>query len=396
MNPATHETVILVAALLLLAALAWFAAPVLSPFVITVAIVYLLFPLRHMPLPGRIIRLSVALFALWFVSSLLPLLAPFIVAFLLAYLLNPVVSALERRRVPRWVSAMVSVLALIALVVAGILFLLPPILRQFNDILTGLGGLAQELTARSESFLAALERYGLSVAEARSAVAEYLSPGLESVLSTLLEGVFGFVTSISSVVLQLINALIIPFLVFYLLADFPAIGERFLRFFPASRRARVTAAAARVDLVLGGYLRGAIVVAVIQGLLSALGLWFMGVRYALVLGIMTAVLNFIPYVGLITSLVVASIVAILSGEPALVRVAGVVVLYLAQKLLEATVLAPKIIGTRVGLHPVLLILCLLVFGYFLGFIGLLIAVPATALIVDGLRAWEERRAETGG
>jgi predicted PurR-regulated permease PerM len=91
-------------------------------------------------------------------------------------------------------------------------------------------------------------------------------------------------------------------------------------------------------------------------------------------------------------MLVASIVAILSGEPVLARVAGVVILYLSQKVLEATVLGPKIIGGQVGLHPVLLILCLLVFGYFLGFIGLLIAVPATGLLVAGLHEWEERRA----
>jgi predicted PurR-regulated permease PerM len=90
-------------------------------------------------------------------------------------------------------------------------------------------------------------------------------------------------------------------------------------------------------------------------------------------------------------MLVASIVAMLSGEPVLARVAGVIILYLSQKLFEATVLGPKIVGGRVGLHPVLLILCLLVFGYFLGFMGLLIAVPATALVVETLREWEGNR-----
>jgi predicted PurR-regulated permease PerM len=134
-------------------------------------------------------------------------------------------------------------------------------------------------------------------------------------------------------------------------------------------------------------------VAIIQGTIAAIGLWIIGVKYALVLGIMTGILDFIPYVGLITSLVVSCIVALFSGDPVLVKIAAVVILYLAQKLLEATVLGPKIIGTQVGVHPVLLILCLLVFGYFLGFVGLLIAVPATALILAALNEWELRRNE---
>jgi predicted PurR-regulated permease PerM len=98
---------------------------------------------------------------------------------------------------------------------------------------------------------------------------------------------------------------------------------------------------------------------------------------------------------LITSLVVSCIVALFSGGPVLTKVVLVIILYLTQKLLEATVLAPKIIGAQVGLHPVLLILCLLVFGYFLGFVGLLIAVPATALIIAGVFEWEARKQKPG-
>ena len=145
------------------------------------------------------------------------------------------------------------------------------------------------------------------------------------------------------------------------------------------------------DAILGRYFRGAVIVAVLQGFIAFAGLWFLGVDYPVVLGIMTGILNFIPYVGLLTSLVVASIVAVFSGGPIMIKVLGVVVLYLAQKLLEATVLGPKIVGSQVGLHPVLLILCLLVFGHFLGFVGLLIAVPVTAVLMAFFREWEAAR-----
>jgi predicted PurR-regulated permease PerM len=149
---------------------------------------------------------------------------------------------------------------------------------------------------------------------------------------------------------------------------------------------------ATVDWVMGRYVRGAVFVALIQGAIAALALWIIGVSSPLVLGLMTGLLDFIPYIGLATSLAVASIVALFSGEPVGTKVLAVVIVYLSQKLLEATVLAPKIIGAQVGLHPVVLILSLLVFGYFLGFLGLLIAVPVTALLLVVLEGRESVRA----
>jgi predicted PurR-regulated permease PerM len=243
----------------------------------------------------------------------------------------------------------------------------------------------------SGRLFAALQEYGIPVERMEEAFREQLTPRIETILTSLFEGVFGVVSSISSVALQVINAVIIPFLAFYLLKDFPAISERFYRFFPAGHRERMRAIMGTIDGIMGRYFRGAIVVAIIQGTISATVLWMLGVQYALMLGVMTAILNFIPYLGLVASLVVASLVALFSGEPVVTKVIGVAVLYLSQKLLEATVLGPKIIGAQVGLHPVVLILCLLVFGYFLGFVGLLIAVPMTALILALYDEWETGR-----
>jgi predicted PurR-regulated permease PerM len=104
---------------------------------------------------------------------------------------------------------------------------------------------------------------------------------------------------------------------------------------------------------------------------------------------MTAFLDFIPYVGLLISLLVSCIVALMGADPAAMKVVGVAIMYVALKLFENTVLAPKIIGSKVGVHPVLMILALFVFGHFLGFIGLLIAIPTTAIIMQFFNTWEE-------
>jgi predicted PurR-regulated permease PerM len=277
--------------------------------------------------------------------------------------------------------------------VAVLLFVLPLVIQEFDGILNGLGQIANDVSEllRSGSIFAFLQRYGIPVEKAQEMITSQLSPRLEDLLKGLLGAVLGLVTGISGVVMQLVNAVIIPFLAFYLLMDYPVITHRFLMMVPRQRRGQAAQVAGTVDGILGNYFRGAITVAIIQGCISGLGLWVIGVDYSLVLGIMSGVLDFIPYVGLLVSLVVSSLVAIFSGGNILVKVIAVVILYLSQKLLEATVLGPKIIGNQVGLHPVLLILSLLVFGYFIGFMGLLIAVPATALTIALVKEWESHR-----
>lgn len=384
------RAVILFAGIIVLIALGFSVQDVLSPFLLVSALVFLLFPLRHEVIPRRLLAFGVLLFVAWLIDTLLGLLAPFIISFIIAYILNPLVTRLHRRGLPRWVGSTLCVVLLTGLFVGGILFIMPVAVQQFRSILAAINTIANDLSEllQSGTIFSVLETYGVPVDKARQFIGEQVSPRLENVLAELFGAVFGVVSGVSTVVLQIINAVLIPFLVLYMLMDFPQISQRFLVMMPLARRERVHVIFRKVDVLMASYFRGAITVALIQGTISAIALWLMGVKYALVLGIMTGLLNFIPYIGLITSLVVSSIVATFSGEPAFAKVVGVVILYLSQKLLEATLFGPKIIGSQVGLHPVVLILCILVFGFFMGFVGMLIAVPATALILAGFREWE--------
>jgi predicted PurR-regulated permease PerM len=389
----THEIIIVVAGLLLLVALGFTVNAIITPFVVTGALLFFLYPFRQSPIVFRLMVLAGLLFAVWFLYSLLGLLAPFIIAFLIAYIFSPLVVRLEQRGWPRWLSSLLAVVLLVGIGISVGLFVLPVAIQQFEGIIAGLAQIA-ETTAdfvQSGRVFEVLARFGIPAEKARELIATELSPRLQEILSTLFMSLFGFVSGFSAVLLQLINIVLIPFLVFYILKDFSSITQRAVRFIPLQHRDRFVGLIRSADVILERYFRGAIIVAALQGIISGVVLWLLGVQYALILGIMTGVLNFIPYVGLLTSLCVASIVALFSGDPVLTKVIGVVVLYLGQKLLEATVLGPKIVGKQVGLHPVLLILCLLVFGYFMGFVGMLIAVPVTAIIMSALNEWEEAR-----
>ena len=388
------EVVAYVLAGLALLGVAFSVHEILSPFVVVAAVVYLLYPFRSREFVRRALLVSVLLLLLWSFNAVSSLLVPFLIAYVLAYLCDPLVTRMAAHRIPRWGGSVLVVLGIVSAAVSVALFVTPVIAGQIEGLLSGIQRLVENTTAwlGSDEPARALARIGIPMERARELLTTEFVPRLQGVLSSLVTGVFNVVAGVSSIALQIVNIIIIPFLLFFLLKDFPLIGQKLVSLFPVYRQPSVRATLATVDGVMGRYVRGAVLVAIIQGTIAAVVLWIIGVRSPLVLGVMTAFLDFIPYIGLITSLIVATIVAMFSGEPVSTKVIAVIILYLSQKLLEATVLAPKIIGSQVGLHPVVLILSLLVFGYFLGFLGLMIAVPVTALLLVVL---EQRKAGLG-
>ena len=224
---------------------------------------------------------------------------------------------------------------------------------------------------------------------AGKAVTETVGPQVSAFVLGLLYSVLDFLTSFARLAQHVINIVVLPFFMFFLLKDLPSLALWVVNSVPVRQRERFVAVANRIDDILGRYFRGAIIVAAIQGSISGTGLWIIGIKYPVVLGIMTGLMDFFPYVGLFISLVVSALVAYAAGGAFLTKIVFIAVLYLSQKLLEATVLAPKIIGPHVGLHPVLLIMSLILFEYFMGFVGLLIAVPVSALFMAAAQAWSE-------
>ncbi len=391
-----QETVLLVGGIILLLLLVYSIIPIVSPFVIVGAILFLLYPLRHVQMTRTVMWLGVLLFVFWFFYSLGGILAPFIVAFLIAYLFNPLINRLQRWNFPRWVSALVIIVFFLGVFVVVITVVMPLALSQFQGIIEGISSIVNDLVALVQKgrFFEKLGRYGFPMERLREILAETLTPRLERILRGLLEGAFGVITSVSALVTQIINVIIIPFLSFYIMKDFPAITHRFMMIIPRRRRTDIARYFEKVDALFGRYLRGAITVAFIHGVLASTLLWVFGIRYPLVLGMVAGVLSLIPYFGLLTSLGLSLLVALFSGEPASVKVVFVLITYGFLQILEFSVLSPNILGRQIGLHPVLLILSLLVFGFFMGFIGLLIAVPAMAIVIMTVKEWEERRRAT--
>jgi predicted PurR-regulated permease PerM len=387
------EIVLLIGGVLLLMVLIYTIHTILSPFLVLGSILFILFPLRRYTLARNLMWLAIILFTLWFLDAVSTILAPFIVSMIFAYMLNPVVNLFESWKISRWVSAIVLILLFISGITLILFFVLPIALSQFEGVLDTLSKLSSEYqsTLWNSHVVKILERYGISVNELRSSFASQLTPRFEDILKTLVKALGSLMSSISGFITQIFYIVLVPFLTFYFLTDFPKIRHRFLMLFPRGPRDRVENYMSRADDLIGHYLRGALLVALLQGFIISVVFAIAGIKYALLLGLLACLFDLVPYFGLIAIMVLSAVIALFSEPPVLTKLAIALVSISVLHMAEVTFLSPKIIGSKVGMHPLLIILSLLIFMYFLGFIGLLIAVPTTALVILFIRDWEARR-----
>jgi predicted PurR-regulated permease PerM len=166
-----------------------------------------------------------------------------------------------------------------------------------------------------------------------------------------------------------------PVLTFYLLRDWDVITEAMGDLLPKPGREGIVSFATDFDRLLSRYLRGQITVALAVGAITGLGLWIAQFPYAATLGLVVAVFSVVPYLGLLLSLAPALFIALVSGAVA-VSLLKVLIVYGLAQALEGAVISPRIVGESVGLHPVWVVLALAMGGFFFGFVGLLIGVPA--------------------
>lgn len=352
----------------------------LTPIVGFVALVVFYFALRDQPATKPIFVAAVAVFVLWLLAQVGDVLLPFVASLALAYLLRPAVAQLEKWRLPRAAaSAIVLALLLAIMVVAGI-FILPQLASEIGDLFSTVVASAPRWRDWIEkTIFALLARFPIDPEKLQTMLLQELPTRLESLSRTILQGALNLTGALSRVAGQVVNVILVPVLTYYFLKDFQQGQEAVLARIPPTRRARVLTLVQRADELMSGFLRGQLLVMLAVGVLTAFGLSLAGVPYALFLGAVTGLLNVIPYLGLYASLGLALVVALFSAEP-LGQAIRVVVVFVIVQGLEGAVLSPKIVGDRVGLHPVWVIMSVFVAAHFLGFAGLILGVPLAALV----------------
>ena len=320
--------------------------------------------------------------ALWLLG---PVLTPFVVAAVLAYALTPLVNKLDRMgkgRLPRVVAVILVELLFIIATLCLLLLIVPIVAKEIPLIREQVPLLADRITNGLTPWLA---QYGIYVSldtdSLKTLALKYLNANYEDMAGSLLSSLrLG-----GSVALAIIgNAVLIPVALFYLLMDWDKFVARMLELVPPPMRSAFDSFTDEADSVLGQYLRGQMLVMLVMAVFYAIGLALFGLDLALPIGIFTGLAMFIPYLGFGIGLILALFAGLLQFA-SVKAIVMVVVVYGIGQLVESFYFTPRLVGERIGLHPLAVIFALLAFGQVFGFVGVLIALPASAVLLVAIR-----------
>ena len=333
--------------------------------------------------------LLIAALSGWLLWLLAPILVPFVFAAMLGWLGDPLVDRLERRRWSRQ-NAVVLVFSAMALgLVLALLLLVPMIERQLVILVDSLPRYRDWLIGTVLPWLEA--RTGL-------ALADWLDPAYLFQLirehweraGGIAANVLGYLSRSGFVLLAWIaNVVLIPVLTFYFLRDWDVLVGRIAALVPRDHIGTVARLARESDAVLGAFLRGQFAVMLTLGALYAIGLWAVGLDLGLLIGFIAGLVSFVPYLGPATGMVLGVVAALVQfGDFA--HVAMVLGVFGVGQVIESYVLTPRLVGNRIGLHPVAVIFAIMAGGQLFGFLGVLLALPVAAVANVMLRYAHER------
>lgn len=358
------------------------------------ALMFFLYPFRLLIVPRRIMQLGIAVFAFWFFISLSGVLLPFTIAFVIAYILSPVVTRMELRSAPRWTTSLALVLVILGLYAAIGIFVVPRMVEQGQEVLSSAASLLNDTRSilDRERLIRLLTDLGIERSEAKEIVVNMVEPQVRAAFAWLVRQTGSLARNVASLLEGILNLILIPVLTFYFLNDFEKI-RRFVRQTVLQGNERHIRIARKADDILSSYFRGIVTTSSIVALAAVILLTILGVPYAGLLGTLTGVFNLIPTLGMFLNLGVAMIVFLFAEGDWLGNTVIMAATISGLHAINAYLVEPRVIGYRVGLHPVLLIASLFIFGYFLGFVGLVIAVPTTATILMLAREWYEHHSD---
>jgi predicted PurR-regulated permease PerM len=318
------------------------------------------------------------LLLLWLLA---PVLAPFALAAIIAYLLQPGVDWLARHRVPRAAAVLLMILLTMLLILGLLLILVPVLQREIVALQTQFPNLINQLNATLAPKLK--EWFGIEVQfdsqTLRELVAEKVAS--EDIIARLIQHARAGGVALLGVVGTL---LLVPVVLFYALLDWHAIRDRLEVLIPRRWHTMTTGMLGEIDALLAQFLRGQLTVMLVLAVYYSVTLAVAGFQTALPIGILTGLLVFIPYVGFTLGLLLAILAALLQFGDWYGLIA-VAVIYGFGQFIESFFLTPRLVGERIGLHPLAVIFALLAFGQVFGFFGVLLALPASAALLVALR-----------
>lgn len=321
-----------------------------------------------------IISMAIGLVVLFYVLSKLKwLFIYFSFALMLAYFFDPLYRYFIHKKIPKVLAIIIVFGIIIALLILTIVFLIPSVINQLNILYKEIPNF--------------IENYQNLILSIKPQLSKFINPAdveilLKENLSELQKGILGFSQSIIIYLSNIVSSVtfgivIIPLILFYLMRDMFIFKENLYIFVSKENKKEFKGVLEEIDHIVSGFIRGRIIVCFIVGTLIGIGLYFLNLKFALIIGIISGVFNFIPFLGPIVGVVLALIFAL--GQPWWILLM-IVVLFILVNQLEAIYLNPNILGKGLGLHPLTVILSILICGQVLGILGVLVAVPLAAIL----------------
>lgn len=321
----------------------------------------------------KIILFIIVIFILYKLRGiLLNILNPFLISALLAYLLNPAVEFFEKREMSR-INSVILIYIIFLFIILFLGFLVLPILfRDISILIETFPVYSQEIQMFFKNF-----QDGYLNSNLPQALKNIIDKNILLIQTSIMSFLQKVADSMIAFFSGIFNFIITPVITFYMLKDSQYFKNQLILLIPKSKRSKILHLFMGIDNVFGKYIRGQILISTVVGVLTTIALVLIKVRYALILGIFSGVSNIIPYFGPIIGMIPTLIFALMDNPRKALYAIGIYVLI---QQIESGIIAPKIIGESVGIHPVYIILALIIGGKIFGITGLIIAVPAAAVI----------------
>ncbi|MEM7282420.1 MAG: AI-2E family transporter [Pseudomonadota bacterium] len=326
---------------------------------------------------NRLFALLGTVAAVWLLMLLSPILTPFVASALLAYLFDPLVDRLEKLKLSRSLAVLLVFILMILLIIGFVALALPLVKAQVEVLVEQVPVYIAWVESRLLPYLTGL--LGLDDFDPRVGLAEFLKQNWSSA-SQYAGSALKMVTAPGGwIVSSAVNLLLIPVVTFYLLRDWDELISHLGSLVPMDRKTKVFRLAKESDEVLGAFLRGQVSVMLALATIYSTGLAIIGLDNALAIGVIAGLVSFVPYLGLVVGIVLAGLAAIVQTQSVLI-VLLVVLVFVVGQLVEGMFLTPKLVGDKIGLHPVLVIFAVMAGGQLFGFFGILLALPIASVL----------------
>lgn len=313
---------------------------------------------------------------------LAPVLVPFVVAILLAYFFNPVVDRLVTWHIPRVLAVTIVFLFILILALCLIFLIVPLIEEQIVALIHSIPKINNWLVKTIFPWLN--KHFNIKMQfdldQIKTSLGQHIQEG-----GNLLAKIWSMVSHSGLAIINFFtNLILIPVVTFYLLCDWKKITTASIHILPRHSEKKVVKMIKECGDILAAFFRGQLLVMICLGIIYATGLWLVGLDVGILVGLLAGLFSIVPYLGFITGIVIALIAAFIQFH-SWTHMLLVVGVFCVGEIAESFILIPWLVGDRIGLHPVAVIFAVLAFGQLFGFVGVLIAVPASAIVMILLR-----------